>query len=85
MVNSDWGVFCCVVVTRVSRLRVVGGVCSLCSSDSCIVVKSGWQGCVRCVVVTHVPRLTVTGGVYLLCSSDSCIEVKSGWRGVFVV
>ena len=34
----------CVVVTHVSRLRVVGGVCSLCSSDSCIEVKSGWRG-----------------------------------------
>ena len=38
------GVICCVVVTRVSRLRVVGGVCSLCSSDSCIGVKSGGRG-----------------------------------------
>ena len=23
---------------------MVGGVCSLCSSDSCIGVKSGWRG-----------------------------------------
>ena len=64
---------------------MVGGVCSLCSSDSCIEVKSGWRGVFCCVVVTHVSRLRVVGGVCSLCSSDSCIEVKSGWRGVFVV
>ena len=70
-------------MTRVSGLRVVGGVCPLCSSD-CVGLRV-LEGCVRCVVVTHVPRLTVVGGVCSLCSSDSCIEVKSGWRGVFVV
>ena len=59
---------------------MVGGVCSLCSSDSCMVKM---EGCVRCVVVTQ--WLTVVGGVCSLCSSDSCIEVKSDWRGVFVV
>ena len=75
----------CVVVTHVSRLRVVGGVCSLCSSDSCIEVNSDWRGVFCCVVVTHVSRLRVVGGVCSLCSSDSCIGVKSGWRGVFVV
>ena len=78
---------------------MVGGVCSLCSSDSCIGLRvvrplcssdscievNRLEGCVRCVVVTHVSRLRVTGGVCSLCSSDSCIVVKSGWRGVFVV
>ena len=34
----------CAVVTHVSRLRVTVGVCLLCSSDSCIEVKSGWRG-----------------------------------------
>ena len=70
-------------MTHVSGLRVVAGVCPLCSSDSCTEVNSG-RG-VRCVVVTRVSGLRVVGGVCSLCSSDSCIGVKSGWRGVFVV
>ena len=36
------------VVTHVSGLRVVAGVCPLCSSDSCIEVKSGWRGVSLC-------------------------------------